>query len=218
MSCLRFVLVVATLSVAVSSVAYGQRPSELGPPCTFPASEDVVKPIVVGPDSITKRLQVVPPLDAPVRILRADFTGATLTTGGFFRFTSNYSLEVVNVTDQTARFIAPAAYASSRGDSAGEHRGGGGGPTHRIPLGPGQRRVLKGDGVVTEGSLQVDDDVRLRVGISAVKFDTCYWNNFQKVFPFGPGKSSRPDSLDAFSQRPALIRRTTVPEASTRDR
>ena len=142
MSRLRFVLVVATLSVPFSSVAYGQQRAELGPPCAFPEVEDSIKPIVVGPDSITKRLQVVQPLDAPVRILRADFTGATLTTGGFFRFTHNYSLEVVNITDQVGTVIAPAAYASSTGDVVGAHAGGGIHPARWLRLGPGERGVL----------------------------------------------------------------------------
>ena len=205
MSRLRFALVATTLSVALASVAHGQQRPDLGPPCAFPQVEDSIKPVVVGPESVTKRLQVVQPLDAPVRILRADFTGATLTTGGFFRFTHTYSLEVVNITDQIATVISPHVYASSKGDADGKHAGAAR-PILRIPLGPGQHRILRGNGTI-EGSLQFDDDVRLRVGVASVTFDTCYWNNFQRVFPFGPGKSTLLDSLDA----------PTVPKASTRD-
>ena len=193
------ILVVATLSVALSTVGYGQSRAELGPPCTFPEVEDSIKPMVVGPDGITKRLQVVQPLDAPVRILRADFTGATLTTGGFFRFTHNYSLEVVNITDQIAIVIDPAAYAFSKGDAGGEHQGGGIHPARWLRLGPGERGVLRGNGGITEGSLQFDDDVHIRVGIGSVKFDACTWNNFRRVFPFGSGESTQPQELDRSS-------------------
>jgi hypothetical protein len=195
MWCNRFVLVVATLSVALSTVAHSQR-ADLEPSCIFPEVQDVITPMVVGADSITKRLQVVQPLDAPVRILRADFTGATLTTGGFFRFTHNYSLDVINITDQFATVIDPAAYAFSKGDAAGQHAGGGIHPARWLRLGPGERGVLRGNGGITEGSLQVDDDVHIRVGIVSVKFDSCTWKNFRRLFPFGPSKSTQPDRLD----------------------
>jgi hypothetical protein len=195
----RFVLVVASLSLALSSVANGQR-ARPEPACAFPEVADSITPAVIGPDGITKRLQVAQPLDAPVRILRADFTGATLTTGGFFRFTHTYSLDVVNITDQIATVIAPAAYAFSRGDAGGEHAGGGIHPARWLRLGPGQRGVLRGNGGITEGAVQFDDDVRLRVGISEVKFDTCTWNNFRNVFPFGPGKSTQLERPDALSR------------------
>jgi hypothetical protein len=197
MSLNRVVLVVATLSIALSSVGYGQQRAERAPACAFPEVADARKPVVVGPEDITKRLQVVQPLDAPVRILSADFTGATLKTGGFFRFTHNYSLEVVNITDQTATVIDPVAYAFTKGDAGGEYAGGGIHPARRLRLGPGERGVLRGNGGITEGTVQSDDEVHIRVGVGSVKFDTCTWSNFQRVFPFGQGKA-----VDAASRVP----------------
>jgi hypothetical protein len=193
----RFALVVAALSgVAMSTVGHGQQRTLQGPSCLFPESEDVTKPIAVGPDSIAKRVEVVQPLDAPIRILRVDFTGATLTMGGFFRFTHAYSLEVVNVTDQIASGIGPFVWVFS-GNAEGAHHGGGEGPFNRVPLAPGERRVLRvADGKVTEDRIEIGDDVRVRVGIASASFDTCTWRNWQPLSPFGPGKLTRPDSLD----------------------
>jgi hypothetical protein len=178
-----FVLVVAALSgVGMSSVGHGQDRGVREPACTFPASEAVPKPIVVGPDSITKRVDVIQPQDAPVRIVRVDFTGASLTIRGVFRFTHNYSLEVVNVTDQSASGISPFVWAFS-GNAEGAHHAGGHGPIDRIPLGPGQRRVLRVEGKVTEERIEIGDDVRVRVGIDLVQFDTCTWNNWNNIKP-----------------------------------
>ena len=84
----------------------------------------VTAPIVAGPDDIVKRVAVVQPRDAPIRIVRVDFTGATLTIDNGFRFTHNYSIEVVNITDQTASGTGPMMWALS-GNIAGAHHAGG---------------------------------------------------------------------------------------------
>jgi hypothetical protein len=198
---IRVALVVAALSgVVMSAVGHGQERAPSGPTCVFPESEDVTKPIVAGPDSIAKRVEVFQPKDAPLRIVRIDFTGATLTTGGFFRFTHNYSLELVNVSDQAASVIGPFVWVYS-GNAEGARHGGGEGSFDRIPLGPGERRVLRvAAGKVTEDRIEIGDDVRVRVGIASASFDTCTWRNWQPLSPFGPGKSTRPDWLDALSQ------------------
>jgi hypothetical protein len=180
---IRFVLVVAALSgVGMSTVGHGQDRGVREPACTFPASEAVPKPVVVGRDSITKRVEVIQPQDAPVRIVRVDFTAATLTIGAVFRFTHNYSLEVVNVTDQIASGLSPFVWAFS-GNAQGAHHAGGHGPNYSSPLGPGQRRVLRTEGPVTEEMVQFGDDVHVRVGIDLVKFDTCTWNNWNNIKP-----------------------------------
>jgi hypothetical protein len=36
------------------------------------------------------------------------------------------------------------------------------------------------------------------MGIASVTFDTCTWNNFQNIFPFGPGRSTHPDCHRTF--------------------
>jgi hypothetical protein len=196
----------AILAVALPSVTHGQR-ADVTPRCAFPAVGNAINPVVIGPDSVTNRLQIVQPLDAPVRILRADFTGTTLWTDGtlgavgFFRFRHHYSLEVINVTDQIVTAISPHLYASSRGDLDGEHAGGGGGPVDRIPLGPGQRREIRGSGTI-EGNLQLNDDVRLRLGIYRATLETCDWNNFRQLFPFGAGKSTQSDTPDGSPKIP----------------
>ncbi|HKE83575.1 MAG TPA: hypothetical protein VKB50_07475 [Vicinamibacterales bacterium] len=157
MSHLRFALVVATLSVATSIAASGQERTPSRPPCVFPESEDITTPVVVGPDSIVNRLEFFQPKNAPIRILRADFTGSKLTMGGPFRFTHNYSLEVVNVTEQIALIVSPFVWVFS-GDVEGAHHGGGHGPINRIPLGPGQRRVLRTEGSASRLSGDLAND------------------------------------------------------------
>src|SRR4051812_28583362 len=110
---IRFALVVTALAVSAMSSGYGQEREGSPPPCTFPAADHVTKPLVVGPEIITTRVEVSQSPDAPIRILRVDFTGATLTMGGSFRFTHNWSVEVVNVTDQTTTGIGPMVWVYS---------------------------------------------------------------------------------------------------------
>src|SRR4051794_11547160 len=127
MSHLHFALVVAILSAFDrSSVAHGQEHAPSGSACVFPGS-DVTAPVVVGPDDIVRRVVVVQPRDAPIRILRVDFTGATLTMGDRFRFAHNYWIEVVNVTDQAASGSSPMVWAFS-GNAVGAHHAGGHAP------------------------------------------------------------------------------------------
>jgi hypothetical protein len=200
MSRIRFALVVAALSgVVMSAVGHGQDRAPFGPSCVFPASEDVADPVVVGPDSIAKRVEFVQPKDAPIRILRADFTGATLMMAGFFRFTHNYSLEVVNISDQIASDVGPFVWIYSVGAEGATYKGGGYGGAFRSPLRPGERRVLRTERYVTEDRIPIGGDVRVRVGIVGVRFDTCSWRNWHSLSPFGPGKSTLPDSPSAFS-------------------
>jgi hypothetical protein len=163
------------------------HPQDSPPPqsCPFEVTEQAPKPVVTGPADIVSRVQFLPQDAAPVRILRADFTGASLSVSGSLRFYDKYSLEVVNVSSQVVTIVHPFVQTLTAGGAMG------GGPIVRGSLAPGERRWLRNEGHVAHGTAPVEDDVRIRVSIAAVSLEGCTWQDRRWADGFHPASDRR---------------------------
>ena len=168
----RRTVVLSMLSFLTFSVPV--HPQEAAPlqRCAFELTGAASTPTVTGPADIVNRVQFLRQDPAPVRILQADFTGASLSIGGSLTFTDKYLLEVVNVSDKVVTLVHPFVQLLTAGGGAM-----GGGPIVRGQLAPGERRWIRNEGHVAHGIAPVEDDVRIRVSIAAVKLEGCTWED-----------------------------------------
>jgi hypothetical protein len=157
--------------LAFSAAGYPQESAPFQT-CTFQVLAEAPTPTVTGPADIVRRVQLLPQPAAPLRILRIDFTGASLAIGGSLKFYDKYALEVLNVSNQVVTLVHPFVQTLT---SDGGPRGGG--PIIRGAIAPGERRWLRNEGQVADGAAPTQDDVRIRVSIAAVTLGGCTWED-----------------------------------------
>jgi hypothetical protein len=154
-----------------SAAAYPQQSAPLQT-CAFQVIGQAPTPTVAGPADIVRRVQFLPQPTAPLRIVRIDFTGASLAIGGSLKFYDKYALEVLNVSNQVVTLVHPFVQTlTSDGGPLG------GGPIVRGGIAPGERRWLRNPGRVADSAAPTEDDVRIRVSIAAVTVDGCTWED-----------------------------------------
>jgi hypothetical protein len=164
--------VLSALFLLTSSAAGYSQQSVPVQACVFQVIAAAPTPTATGPADIVRRVHFLPQTAAPLRIIRIDFTGASLAIGGSLKFYDKYALEVMNVSNQVVTLIHPFVQTLT---SDGGPRGGG--PIVRVAIAPGERRWLRNAGQVAEGAAPTEDDVRIRVSIAAVTLDGCTWED-----------------------------------------
>jgi hypothetical protein len=134
-------------------------------------------PTVVGADDITSRVRFVAQPDAPVVVTRLDLTDSVFVAGGgSYTWEPRYSVEIMNVSDQTVGKVDVMVRTFCDGSGAGA------GTTVTGPIQPSQRASSKAALGRAQGTQpSCTTDVQLLVLVDAVEFSDCLYKPSQTL-------------------------------------
>jgi hypothetical protein len=167
---MRTYIAAAALCAVMTSGEIGRANRSAG--CSFSLSAEATAPEIVRGTDLPARASVMAQPDSPLAIVRVDFSGMKVTTGGgSFTRTGRHVVDVKNMSDQVltgARVMVRVGFGASSGIGSGATLG--------RPLQPGEQARIEWKSGSGQGNSATTDELSIVAMVEEIKTAGCTYH------------------------------------------